>query len=168
MGRTDEFFGANNVDHMFPHGALTTSVPWAPAGPTRTHRAYDVRAVTEAVNNPQQFKPELLDPRGLRATQPGLQRAATKYYLDNPNPARTFADPDHVGNQTPVAFHNEMTGHTAILSGHHRAAAALLRGDQFNAIVVSGKPSTHIEAAQFQRDVIDMQRRARKATRDVA
>ena len=168
-GRTEEFYGAHSIDALFPHGALTTTVPWQQSGPTKTHRAFDVHAVHEALTNPDRFKTQNLDPRPLRATQPGLQRPAAKYYLDDDTYRRTgetFADKGKAGNQTPVVFHNQDTDHLAILSGHHRAAASLLRGDQFKAIVVSGKPTTHIEAAHFQNEVADMQRRARMAARE--
>lgn len=168
-GRAEQFWKAGSVDPLFSHGALKTPVPFGQSYPTKTHRAYDVYAVRDALVSPERYKSQKIDPRELRATQPEIRRDATSYYLNDGTYARTgetFADKDNPGNAQPVVFHNETNGHLAILSGHHRAVAALLRGEQFNPLVVSGKPTTHVEAAAWMHEVEAMKRKARMAARE--
>jgi len=49
----------------------------------------------------------------------------------------TYADKDNIGNQMPVVY-NKSNGQNVLLSGHHRAQAALLQGRQFDARQVYG------------------------------
>ena len=166
-GRAAEFYGSNDVNRLFPGGSPTTSVPWAQVGPTRTHRAANDELIHDAVANPERYHTIGLDPRDLHATQPGLQRAAVQHYMgaDYRRTGTTFADQHQAGNQTPVVFHNLDSGKLLIQSGHHRAASALLRGDQFDALVVPGHPATHKDAAAFQRRVMAENRERREAAR---
>lgn len=166
-GRAAEFYGSNDVDRLFPGGSPTTSVPWSQVRPTRTHRVSNPEMVHDAIVNPDRYRTMSLDPRELHATQPGLQRAAVAHYMgpDYHRTGQTFADQHQAGNQTPVVFHNLDNDHLSIQSGHHRAASALLRGDQFDALVVAGHPSTHKDAAAFQRRVIDDARARHEAAR---
>lgn len=156
MSRTDEFWGANSVDRMFGDSPKT-SVPWPEATPTKTHRYYDPRKVDEALSRGQQ--PEPVDPRGLHATQPEVTRAGVSHYMSGTG--QLYADAHQPGNQNPVVFHDEMRNRDVLLSGHHRAATALLRGEQFGAVRVSGTPATHDEARAYQHEVASRQREER-------
>jgi hypothetical protein len=143
---------------MFPGGVPTTVSPFPQASPSKTHRTYNPRLVDEALSNPEPNL-EPVDPRNLHGSQPGLTRAGVAHYMDNPD--TLFADGHQAGNQHPVVFHDEVRDRDVLLSGHHRATAALLRGEQFNAVRVSGQPATHREAADYQREVYQRQRAAR-------
>lgn len=158
MSRLEHFWGAGSVDKMFPDGALTTSAPWPQASPSRTHRTFDPRAVDEALSNPDAHK-RSVDPRTLHGSQEGLTRTGVSHYMEHPD--TLFADGHQAGNKDPVVFHDEMRDRSVLLSGHHRAARALLTGQQFEAVHVSGQPATHKDAAAYQREQIQRQRASR-------
>lgn len=158
MSRTAQFWGAGSVEKMFPDGAATASAPWPQASPNKTHRTFDPRKVDEALSNPEAHKRDV-DPRTLHGTQPGLTRAGVAHYMENPT--TVFADSHQAGNQDPVVFHDEVRDREVLLSGHHRAATALLRGEQFRPVYVSGPPATHAEARAYQDEVYSRQRAAR-------
>lgn len=166
-GRAAEFYGAHDVNRLFPGGSPATPVPWNQVGPTKTHRVANDEMIHDAVANPERYHTIGLDPRELHATQPGLQRAATQHYMGDEyhRSGTTFADQHHAGNQTPVVFHNLDNGRLLIQSGHHRAAAALLKGQQFDALVVPGHPQTHRDAAAFQQKIHQEGRAKREAAR---
>jgi len=73
---------------------------------------------------------EQVDPRRLLATQGGLDREGVRYYLGTGSLrwGLTYADRDDVGNADPVILVRARDGARLILAGHHRATAALLRG----------------------------------------
>jgi hypothetical protein len=75
-----------------------------------------------------------LDPRDLHATQGTVTRPGVNYYMGNEyqETGRTYADMHQAGNRYPVVY--TRGGQNKLLSGHHRATAALLRGEQFRAI----------------------------------
>lgn len=77
---------------------------------------------------------EKVDPRNLVATQDHLVRSTVRGYVSDPNTVQH--DTHQSGNKRPVVY--DRNGTHLILSGHHRAAAALLRGEQFDAVVVHG------------------------------
>lgn len=129
--RAHRAFGSNDVEALLgtaPVGA----VPWAPAGGRIGRKPFDQTLVAAALNKKQQ--PEPVDPRDLRSTQGHLVRAGVKHYLSGAE--GLYADEHNPGNKNPVVYDRE--GTHIILSGHHRAAAALLRGEQFHAVVVHG------------------------------
>lgn len=158
MSRSAQFFGAGSVEKMFPDGAPTTVSPFPQASPSRTHRTFDPRLVDEALSNPEEHLRDV-DPRTVHGSQPGLTRAGVAHYMENPD--TLYRDAHQAGNQHPVVFHDETKDREVLLSGHHRAGAALLRGEQFKAVRVSGEPATHREAADYQREQIQRQRAAR-------
>jgi hypothetical protein len=139
MGRAEEFYGAGDVDRMFPGGAPTTVVPWQRAGRRKDVKDYDAERVQAVLQKPQEHELVDIDPRNLRATQPSLTRAGVKHYLSDEyqRSGKTFADRDQKGNQYPMVYHRD-GGQQLLLSGHHRAAAALLQGRQFKGYVVEG------------------------------
>lgn len=81
---------------------------------------------------------EQVDPRGLLATQGGLDREGIRYYLGTgfTRWGLTYADRDSVGNADPVILVRARDGARLILAGHHRATVALLRGQPLLARVV--------------------------------
>jgi len=80
-----------------------------------------------------------VDPRGVRATQPSVTRPGVSYYLTTryQRTGHTFADYHRVANRFPVVYQRE-DGEQLIISGHHRAAVALLNGKQLAARLVAG------------------------------
>lgn len=164
--RANEVFGAGDVDALF-HGNPTTPVPWPTAPRSRTHRTANDELVYNAVTNPDRFETRAVDPRSLHATQPGLVRAATSHYMsgDYERTGETYADQNNSGNRQPVVFHDLDSGRNVLMSGHHRGAAHLLRGEQFNVLWVPGHRATHADASAFQRRLIDEQRQARQSAR---
>lgn len=86
--------------------------------------------------------PESVDPRLLMATQTGVTNRGMKYYMNPENDyerhGATFADRGNIGNRHPVIYQNDDIGARFLLSGHHRATAAILRGTPLHAVVVHG------------------------------
>lgn len=70
-----------------------------------------------------------LDPRELWATQPWLLRHHVEYYTSGiwERTGETSADMDDDTNRFPIVLHDSQ-GRPVILTGHHRAAAALIEG----------------------------------------
>lgn len=86
--------------------------------------------------------PEMTDPRLLMATQTGVTHRGMQYYMNQGNDyerhGTTFADQGNVGNRHPVVYQNDEVGARFLLTGHHRATAAILKGQPLHAIVVHG------------------------------
>lgn len=128
-------YGKNAWRPMFGD-APTAMAPWRGTnlGPGARERA---KKIAKVVANPGPHV-QALDPRELQSTQPSVSRAGVAYYLHSTeyrDHGHTFADQDQPGNQTPVVW-KKKNGQHVILSGHHRAAADLLRGRPFRAAVV--------------------------------
>lgn len=168
-GRAHEFYGAGDVDALFK-GNPTAGPPWAQAPKSRTHRLDDPRLVHEALRNPDQHKTVSLDPRELYASQPHVIRAAAQHYMGGEyrQTGKTFADQGNVGNAQPVVFHNTDNGRLIIRSGHHRALTALLRGEQFEPLLVEGSPITHAEAAAYQHNLNQENRKRNLAAKGLS
>ena len=88
---------------------------------------------------------EDFDPRELVATQGSVTKVPVRFYMrpgnDYERTGVPFADPGQEGNQRPVVYVFG-DGTKLILSGHHRAVAALLKGEPLNAIRVDD-PGSH-------------------------
>lgn len=127
--------GSGNVDELFQGGSEITPTPWPQATRMKRRQSFDKGLVQEAIRNPQ-FRD--LDPAQLHSTQPNVTRAGVNHYMGDEyeRTGTTFADMDQAGNRHPVVYNRE--GQNMILSGHHRAAAALLKGQQFRANYVEG------------------------------
>jgi hypothetical protein len=130
---------------LFPEGsAPKTSVPFPRAGRRKDVKDYEPEAVTKALSAPPQL--EAHDPRTLKASQPSVTRAGVAHYMGpeyERNPEATFADREQAGNRYPIVYHRKQapgasTQERVILSGHHRATAALLKGEPLKAIRVEG------------------------------
>jgi GNAT superfamily N-acetyltransferase len=115
------------------------AVPWQQAGMRKDRKTYDENLVARSITHPHEFPIEDVDPRDLRATQPKVIRAGVKHYMENPE--RTYGEDNggdrRLGNDVPRIYHRE-DGQKIILSGHHRAAAALLKGEPLKAMVIHG------------------------------
>jgi hypothetical protein len=127
--------GAGETQALFKNSLVTTT-PWPSAGRSKTGPAYDQGRVTAALSNPSSHMTEM-DPRDLHANQSSVTREGVNYYMGDKyrQTGETFADMNQAGNRFPVVY-SHASGVNRILSGHHRAAAALLRGEQFRAINV--------------------------------
>lgn len=130
-------FGSRDLDAMFPDGAPITVVPCpSVVRPLRNDVDRDrLRTLLAAPPRADQFAD--LDPRDLHATQPMVTRAGVGYYLNEDTyrrSGRTYADQYDVANKYPVVhLHGD---DLVVLSGHHRAAAALLVGEPLRARLV--------------------------------
>jgi|SRR5580765_4617294 len=127
-------YGAGDVDTLFK-GATKVITPWPTASRSKLHIGYDQSRVEEALSNPSKRNVREMDPRDLHASQPWVTRAGTSYYMgdDYRTTGKTFADMHSAVNRQPLVY-TDARGQNRLLSGHHRATAALLRGEQFRAI----------------------------------
>lgn len=129
--------GTGDADALFK-GAPKVMTPWPKAGSTKANpKGFDQSRVDSAVSNPSEHLRQM-DPRSLHATQPWVTHGGTSYYMSDEyrKSGRTFADQNQAGNQFPVVY-TDTQGRNKLLSGHHRATAALLRGEQFQALHVT-------------------------------
>lgn len=126
--RHERLFGANDIDALF-NEALRTSVPFPSARRLKTEPRFDSAKITELLKSPPVLTS--IDPRALRSNQPSVTRDGVAYYMTDEYAisGRTFADGHDAGNKFPIVQVRERTGEHIIVSGHHRATAALLRGE---------------------------------------
>jgi hypothetical protein len=129
----------NHVDEYFG-GHSTRPTPWKQAPTKKTQHQYDKDAVKACLQNPD-HPLEDVDPRELRSTQPSIVRAAAQHYLsgEHERTGATFEAGGNIGNKHPVVFHDNDTGERTILTGHHRAFAALAEGRPLRARLVRGR-----------------------------
>ena len=148
MSSTEQLWGA--LAGAGPHelGQVLGSgpsprVPFVLAGHLRTEVSDDgLRQRQQVIDAVVHAAPVLVevDPRGLRATQSGLDRDGVVHYLGTVfhEQGTTYADHHDPGNTDPVLLVRERDGAHLLLAGHHRATAALLRGVPLLARVVGG------------------------------
>lgn len=136
FGRVHAAYGSNNLNTVFGETSQTAPAPWPSAGKTKKGTPWDREAVADALRRP----PELsdVDPRNLHATQPSVVRHHAEYYTggEYERTGATAADQGNVGNQYPVVYRSP-DGRNLLLSGHHRATAALVQGRPLRARVVN-------------------------------
>ena len=136
--KTVALYGKGETE-LFPEGSSDrTTVPFPRAGRSKRRGDYDKAAVSAAITASET---SLVDPRQLSASQPMVTKPGVQHYMsdDYTKTGAVFADADQAGNKTPVVYVRSGTRTEAvILSGHHRATAALLRGEPLEAIVVEG------------------------------
>jgi hypothetical protein len=128
--------GAGDAGVLFK-GAPKTMTPWPSAGRTKSNpRGYDPDLVQKALSNPAPHMSDV-DPRDLHATQPWVTAEGVSHYMGDEyrKTGRTFADQHVESNRFPVVY-SDAQGRNKLLSGHHRATAALLQGRQLRAIHV--------------------------------
>ena len=140
FSRVNRMHGSRDLDKVSSSAAAPGVAPWPGAGKSKNAPLYDQNVVREALTQPRSQKdirPQ--DPRQLHATQTGLTRGGVGHYMSDEyaQTGRMHADGSNVGNVNPVMYHKK-DGRSLILSGHHRAGAALLQGKQFDAQHVFG------------------------------
>lgn len=151
MSRTESFvegttsWGSNDLNTMFPENAATTGVPWKRAARSKRRQSYDRSLVEQELSRPVSGPEALVDvdPRNLQATQPNITRAGVSHYLKDEyeTTGQTFADRGNVGNQFPFVYSRqnaEGPPDEMLLSGHHRAAASMLKGKPLRARRIEG------------------------------
>lgn len=134
MSRAEDIYGKRDINALFGDSPVTPT-PWPAAGRRKDRLHYDKDRVTKALSSPETQTVASFDPRHLRSTQPSVTRAGVSHYLSGET--TPYADKDNAGNKRPVVYSRD-DGQNIILSGHHRAAKALLQGKQFDAVQVSG------------------------------
>jgi hypothetical protein len=133
-----DVWGAGDPDVIF-RGNPIGIPPFPRAGRRKDRQDYDREAVRRELLRPGPPQLVEVDPRGLACTQAGLQRPAVVFYLGAIH-ARTgepYANKTNAGNRHPVIY-RRADGTDMILSGHHRATAALLKAEPLRARVVEG------------------------------
>lgn len=132
--RINAAWGSNDMDTIM-HGSPMTIAPWPQAGRRKDRHDYDHEVVRKALQSPPKLEP--IDPRTLSATQPNITRQALEHYMSDKGKTETFGDHGNPGNTHPVVYHRDDGTHM-LLSGHHRAAAALLKGEPLMAVHLHG------------------------------
>jgi hypothetical protein len=128
-----ELHGSRDVDRLF-QGHPRTTAPWPKPGRKKGERLYQEHRVHAALANPSAHMREM-DPRHLHANQPWVTHQGVSYYMGERyhETGETFADMHVASNRWPIVY-SDTRGRNIVLSGHHRATAALLRGEQFRAL----------------------------------
>lgn len=117
--------------------APTTGVPFPKQARTSNRLAYFNQAAIEQGVKDRHLAE--LDPRSLMSGQPSITHQGMRYYMGDEyeKTGRTFAD-HGAGNAIPVIYESTHPDfgwpERTILSGHHRATAALLRGSPLLAV----------------------------------
>lgn len=129
-----DIYGSGDPAKLF-NGAPATGAPWPKASRLKHEPAFDKSRVNEVLQAPPVLTD--LDPRNLHSTQPKVLAEHVRHYMGDEyeQTGKTAADQGDVGNQYPVVY-AKGNGQNAILSGHHRATAALLKGEPLKARVV--------------------------------
>lgn len=147
-GRNEHLFGIGPVEgrlalfavpHAFgPDGKPSTYLMKSTGAVPFSGARYDTaREVPQEVQQRWGRAPvEDVDPRGLVATQPFVTSAGLDHYLsdDYARTGRLHDNSRGPSNDHPIVVH--WNDRRYLLSGHHRATAALLRGMPFPARVV--------------------------------
>lgn len=135
--------GREGFNQMFPGETSEALAPWQGAGGLKHRQPYEQPKVSAALRQPESSLVDV-DPRNLKATQPSVTRAGVDYYMgsEHRRTGRTWKDQADPGNRYPVIYGrtHPVTGavDNLILSGHHRATAALLSGQFLRARYVEG------------------------------
>lgn len=139
LERFEDTYG-QGIESVFPEGTVgATTVPFPSASRRKGEPVFDPVPVRQALVEPVRL--QNFDPRTLHATQSGVTREGVDYYLEDDRngyraTGRTFADQDQAGNRYPVIYRNPRSEQLVILSGHHRATAALVDGRPLEGIYV--------------------------------
>lgn len=135
--------GRKDMSALFGEQSPIALQPFPSAGRRKGERLYNQEAVTAELSRPEPRTVDI-DPRILSGSQPNVTRAGVAHYFEGDEyekQGRTFADQHNVGNQFPFVVSKRRTRPNAygpehvehehvIISGHHRATAALLRGQR--------------------------------------
>ena len=121
----------------------TVPTPWPSAGRSKKLRGYDPEIVKTLLERAPEGLQDI-DPRILSSSQPGITAAGVRHYASGTyeQTGQLYADHGNAGNIYPVVYQRTRPGNDAvesiILSGHHRAAAALVNGRPLRALVARG------------------------------
>jgi hypothetical protein len=123
--------------HSLFAGAPRTPVPWPRSGRLKHAPNIDPALVNSVLSSPAVLVE--VDPRSLHANQPWLLAEHVAYYLTDTwwRTGRTARDQWAVMNRFPLVLPDHRNRLT-IVAGHHRAAAAMLRGEPLMARVAPG------------------------------
>lgn len=127
-------YGAGGVEY---HPRNTTPVPWPQAHPHSIVRQLDPKVRGSWGSAPM----EEVDPRSLHASQPSLTSTGLEHYFGAKDFDQLHDTTRGASNLHPIVYHLERPRQEAmnvLLSGHHRAATALMRGNPLKALVVRG------------------------------
>lgn len=125
----EEYYG-RGVDALFK-GAPKIVAPFPRAGRRKDVTDYDPDIVGKAIS---EGSLQEIDPRTLSVSQPQVTLEGVRHYAeDRPG---NFADGHKYGNEHPVVYQRE--GTNVLLSGTHRATAALVKGKPLKGIVTQG------------------------------
>jgi hypothetical protein len=139
----DKHYGRGQ-ESLFPNGETKVTAPFPSAGRSKKLKDYDQGKVNSALETAHV---EDIDTRGLKASQPWVTGGGVSHYMGEggkhyQETGETYADQASAGNKYPVIYHRsnpgESTNARIILSGHHRATAAHLKGEPLKGIVVHG------------------------------
>lgn len=150
-------FGKHEEDPLFEHygrreaerlgedpeeyrylSADKAGVPWKQAGRLKHKPPYDQEAVREELASPSTHVFGF-DPRKLHATQPWVTKQGVRHYMRHGTSGPLYADKDTVSNYMPFIYIHRDTGKMRILTGHHRATAALIKGQELPARYAIGE-----------------------------
>lgn len=129
FARVSRMYGKGDVSAAFGEADIETT-PWPSAARLKDGSQWDQEMINEAVRQPGET--QMIDPRYLHATQPRIVRTHAQRYMDNPDSAP--ATPE-ASNQR-VYVYERADGRRDLLTGHHRALRALLRGEPLQAVVI--------------------------------
>lgn len=130
--------GAGDPRALFPEGSSALRpAPWPRAPRSKVRQSYNKEIVAQELRSPASLKE--VDPRQLHATQPSIRHEALAHYMEDDfnRSGIPYADKANIGNKFPLVYERE-DGINMLLSGHHRAAAALLKGEPLRARRVQG------------------------------
>lgn len=144
-GQFDRYHG-KGMESLFPEGsAPKTTIPFPAANRRKDRPGWDIDTVHAALREPRQTSH--IDPRELHASQSSVTRPGVSHYMSGEyeRSGRTYADQGDPGNARPIVYSRprhpegpESDREHVLLSGHHRATAALLKGEQLEHIAVNG------------------------------
>jgi hypothetical protein len=144
-GQFDQYHG-KGMESLFPPGSAPKTVIPIPAASRRKDRSgWSSEHVHAALSEDRQTS--RIDPRELKSTQTWVTHEGVSHYMGSEyeRTGRTFSDAHDPGNARPVIYSRPRnpenpasTQEHVILSGHHRATAALLKGEQLEHVSVKG------------------------------
>lgn len=163
MTGRNETFQNGRYSHLFGSGIQglqgvgpTAGMPFERArGSAAIGRAYDLDIARDAIRD-SDYPITEVDPRTLSSTQPSVTRDGVRHYMSDEyrETGETYADQNHkagahtAGNKVPLIYHTDDDRENVILSGHHRATAAMLGGQMLKAKVVTGPWRTRAQSAR--------------------
>lgn len=136
-----EALGLDPAEYMHSIADRET-IPWnrAPLGSAKKSIPYDKGLVSSELSHPiREARVKDFDPRHVMGTQPWILSGATRHYLEGGRNAPLYSDQDQVGNQMPFVYVHKGSGELRLLAGHHRASAALIKGEPLTARYAIGE-----------------------------